>query len=267
MKLLGNWPAVLIEKPKPAIVVSDIHFGFEAEFREKGVMIPSQTWKITELLMKLIDEQNPRKIIILGDLKHKIPYSSSIEWEEMPQSVEKIKETGVEIVLVPGNHDGNIKKILGDRIRYASSSGLLVEGEKRFFMYHGHRWPSVDIVSSEIVLMGHLHPMVNLRTDVGSMIKKPVWMIMEGEKRNLAKIFKEKYELRLKARGRINLIILPAFNPFLTGISVNNIRPEDRLWPLIKTNSFSISLAEVILLSGQNLGKLNQIEKIEDEVS
>lgn len=265
MKLLQNWPAILIEKPEPTIIVSDIHFGFEAEFREKGIKIPSQTWKITELLIKLIEEQNPGKIIILGDLKHKIPCSSTIEWEEMPEAIEKIKQTGTEVILVPGNHDGNIKKILGNAIKYTSSSGLLIEGEKRFFLYHGHRWPSMDIVKSDVILMGHLHPMINLRTDVGSITKKPVWMLIEGEREKLVKVFKEKYNVRLKARGRINLIILPAFNPLLTGVSINNIRTEDRLWPLIKTNIFSISLAEIILLGGQNLGRLEQIEKIKDE--
>ncbi|MEM1583200.1 MAG: metallophosphoesterase [Nitrososphaerota archaeon] len=266
MKLLENWPAILIEKPEPAIVVSDIHFGFEAEFRERGIRIPSQTWRITELLIKLIEEQEPRKIIILGDLKHKIPYSSTIEWEEMPKAIEMIKQTGVKIMLVPGNHDGNIKKVLGNAIKYASSSGLLIEGEKKFFLYHGHRWPNIDILESDVILMGHLHPMINLRTDVGSIIKKPVWMLMEGDKENIAKVFREKYGARLKVRGRIKLIILPAFNPLLTGISINNIRPEDRLWPLIKTNSFSISLAEIILLDGRSLGRLEHVEKLKDEI-
>jgi putative SbcD/Mre11-related phosphoesterase len=265
LKLLENWPAILIEKPRPAIVISDVHFGFEAELGDKGIRVPSQTWKITELLIKLIEEQNPQEIIILGDLKHKIPVSSSIEWEEMPRAIEKIRETGVEVILVPGNHDGGIKKILGNTVRYAPSSGLLIEGERRIFMYHGHRWPSIDIVKSDIVFMGHLHPMINLRTDVGSIIKKPVWMLIEGDKRNLVKTFREKYGIRLKGRGRINLIIMPAFNPILTGISVNNIKPEDKLWPLIRTNSFSISLAEIILLSGQNLGRLEQIEKITED--
>lgn len=262
MKLLENWPAILIEKPKPAIIISDIHFGFEAELGDKGIRIPSQTWKITEMLIKLIEEQNPREIIILGDLKHKIPLSSSIEWEEMPRAIQKIREIGVDVTLVPGNHDGGIKKILGNAVKYAPSSGFLIEGERRFFMYHGHRWPNVDIVKSDLVFMGHLHPMVNLKTDVGSIVKKPVWMLIEGDKKNLIKTFKERYSVRLKGHGRINLIILPAFNPMLTGISINSMKPEDRLWPLIRTNSFSITQAEIILLSGQNLGRLREIERI-----
>jgi len=265
LKLLENWPAILIEKPKPAIVISDIHFGFEEELRDRGIKVPSQTWKITEYLMKMIEKWNPRKIIILGDLKHKIPYSSPIEWEEMPKAIEKIRETGVDIMLVPGNHDGGIKKILGNLIRYAPSHGLLFECEKKFFMYHGHRWPDTSILRCDVVFMGHLHPMINFRTEVGSIIKKPVWLLMEGDKKNIVRLFREKYGLKVKGSGRINLIVLPAFNPLLSGISINNLKPNDRLWPLIRTGSFTLSKAEVILLTGQNLGRLEQIEKITED--
>lgn len=265
MKLLENLPAILIEKPEPTIVVSDIHFGFEEELRERGIRVPSQTWKITECLIKMIEMWNPRRLIVLGDLKHKIPHSSLIEWEEMPKAIEEIRKKGVEIILVPGNHDGNIKKILGDSVTYAPSHGLLIECGRKLFLYHGHRWPSADVVKSDIVLMGHLHPMINFRTEVGGIVKKPVWLLLEGDKRSLVKVFREKYGLKVRGSGRIDLIVLPAFNPILSGISINNLKPRDRLWPLVRAGSFTLSKAEMILLSGHRLGRVEQVEKVAED--
>ncbi|MEN2974732.1 MAG: metallophosphoesterase, partial [Candidatus Caldarchaeales archaeon] len=123
MKLVEGWPAIIIEKPDPAIVVSDIHYGFEVDLNDRGIRIPSQTMKITSSLMKLVKENGVQKVIILGDLKHKIPKSSRIEWEEMPRALKSLIEAGIEVHLIPGNHDGGIRKILGNLVSYSPSSG------------------------------------------------------------------------------------------------------------------------------------------------
>ncbi|MCS7126383.1 MAG: metallophosphoesterase [Aigarchaeota archaeon] len=266
MRFLDRWPAILIEKPEPTIIVSDIHYGFEVELNERGIRVPVQTQKITDSLIELVREHGVYKVIVLGDFKHKVPLSSWIEWREMPKALRSLRENGVEISLVLGNHDGGIKKILGSLIRYFPSSGILLKGEKKFFMFHGHRWPSTSILEADVVFMGHLHPMINLRTDVGNIVKKPIWLILEGDKNRLAKIYKEKkYDVNIRSKGKMSLIVFPAFNPMLTGISVNNLNPRDRLWPLIKSKSFFLDEAEVVLLDGQNLGRLKEIERMVEE--
>lgn len=257
LRFLIGWPAVLIDKPVKSLIVSDIHFGFEAELAEKGVRIPNQTWKLRDLLLKLIRETNAERIIVLGDLKHQIPLSSWIEWREMPKVLRDLRESGVEILLVPGNHDGGIEAMLGDLVSYQPSRGTLLKAEQRIFIFHGHTWPSGEAVDSDIIVMGHLHPMVSLRTDVGVVLRKRVWLLLSGDR----KLLGERLGVKSRRRSRLKLVVMPAFNPMLTGISVNTITPRDRLWPLMRSGAFKLEEAEAITLTGERLGNVGELRR------
>jgi len=263
LKFVENYPAILLEKPEKILVISDVHFGFEVELIEKGVKIPSQTWKILETLTTLVEEYSPSKLLVLGDLKHKIPTPSWIELREMPEALRKIGMKNIEIMITPGNHDGGIMKILRDTVKYAPSSGVLIKGEKRFFCFHGHRWPGREVVKADVIITGHLHPKISIRTDLGNIVKKAVWLMIEGEKNKIAKIFREKFDVDVRARGKITMIIMPAFNPLITGISINELNPVEKLWPLIRSNIFKLNESEVILLNGERLGRLKELEMVE----
>ena len=254
MRLIDGWPAILVEKPVKTVLVSDLHFGFEAELADKGVRVPSQAWKLGELLVELVREVDAERLIFVGDLKHRIPLSSWIEWREMPRVLRELRKL-VELILVPGNHDGGIASMLGDLITYTPSRGILVEAEQKIFLLHGHTWPNRDVLKADLVIMGHLHPMVSLRTSVGEILKRRVWLILEGDRRVLAE------RLGTETRRRkLKLIVMPAFNPLLTGISVNSLTPKDKLWPLMRGGGFELREAEVITLNGERLGKVGELE-------
>lgn len=257
MRIVDGWPALLVEKPVKTLLISDIHFGFEAELAEKGIHIPSQTWKLRDLLLKLIRETSAERVIVLGDLKHQVPLSSWIEWREMPKVLRDLKEMGVEILLVPGNHDGGIEAMLGDTVSYHPSRGMLLDAEQRIFIFHGHTWPSGEAVDSDVIVMGHLHPMVSLRTDVGVALRKRVWLLLNGDR----KLLGERLGVKSKRRSRLRLVVMPAFNPMLTGISVNTITPRDRLWPLMRSGAFKLEEAEAITLTGERLGSVGELRR------
>jgi len=258
LRFIRGWPAILIEKPVKTVLISDVHFGFEAELAEKGIRIPSQTNRLRELLVSLIEETGVQKMIFLGDLKHQVPLSSWIEWREMPKVIREIVEKGVDVTLIPGNHDGGVENILGDMIRYESSKGMLIEGERKVFLIHGHAWPSPEVLKADMIIMGHLHPVVSLRTDVGSVIRRKVWLYMRGEKKILA----EKLGVSSGKRGRIDLLVMPAFNPILSGLSVNSLPPKEKLWPLIRSGAFNLDSAEAITLKGENLGEVKLLKEL-----
>jgi len=258
LRFIRGWPAILIEKPVKTVLVSDVHFGFEAELAEKGIKIPSQTNRLRELLVSLIEETGVQKMIFLGDLKHQVPLSSWIEWREMPEVIREIVEKGVDVTLIPGNHDGGVENILGDMIRYESSKGMLIKGERKVFLIHGHAWPSPEVLKADIIIMGHLHPVVSLRTDVGSVIRRKVWLYMRGEKKVLA----EKLGVSSRKRGGIDLLVMPAFNPILSGLSVNSLPPKEKLWPLIRSGAFNLDSAEAITLKGENLGEVKLLKEL-----
>jgi len=255
VRFIEGWPAILVEKPVKTVLVSDLHFGFEAELADRGVRVPSQAWRLRELLIELVREVDAERLIFLGDLKHRIPLSSWIEWREMPRVLRDLKRL-VDIILIPGNHDGGIASMLGDLVTYASSRGVLIKAEQKIFLFHGHAWPSRDVLKADLVIMGHLHPMVSLRTDVGGVFKRRVWLILEGDRGILAERLKSKTRMRRK----LKLIVMPAFNPILTGISVNSLTPRDRLWPLMRGGGFELRQAEVITLNGERLGRVGELE-------
>ena len=256
LKLIEGWPVVLVEKPIKTLLISDLHFGFEAEFADKGVRIPSQAWRLHDLMLELIEGTDAEKLIILGDLKHMVPLSSWIEWREMPEVLRTLKNMDVDLALIPGNHDGGIEHMLGDLVTIFSSKGVMLDAEKKIYLLHGHTWPSQEVLKADLIIMGHLHPMVSLRTDVGSVARRRTWLIFEGDKKILA----EKLAAKEK-HGSIELIVMPAFNPILTGLSVNALTPRDKLWPLIRSGAFNLDSGEAITLNGERLGKIGFLRK------
>jgi len=83
------------------LIISDIHLGKSHHFRKKGMAVPSNIDKgDIEMIGQLIDQFNPRKVILLGDLFHS-DYNSS--WEQFADFTRKYK-SGF-FVLVRGNHD------------------------------------------------------------------------------------------------------------------------------------------------------------------
>jgi len=258
LRFVRGWPAALLDSPVKTLLISDIHFGFEAELTEKGIKIPSQTYRIRDLLMSLIEETKAERIIFLGDVKHQVPLSSWIEWREMPEVIKEIVENGVEIILIPGNHDGGIENILGNMVHYESSKGMMIKCERKVFLIHGHAWPSPEALKADMIIMGHLHPVVSLRTDVGSVIRRKVWLYMRGEKKVLA----EKLGVSSRKRGRTDLLVMPAFNPILSGLSVNSLPPKEKLWPLIRSGAFDLDSAEAITLKGENLGEVKLLKEL-----
>ncbi|MBN2518761.1 MAG: phosphoesterase, partial [Candidatus Altiarchaeota archaeon] len=81
MKFIPNRPAVLVGN---MLVVADLHNGIEYELHKKGVEVPSQTQAKLERLKSIIDETRPKRLVILGDLKHNIPITSRQEYYEVP---------------------------------------------------------------------------------------------------------------------------------------------------------------------------------------
>ena len=60
-----GWPALLVEKPVRSLIVADVHFGFEAELAEKGIRVPSQTWRLKRSIIELCEETSAKRLIFL----------------------------------------------------------------------------------------------------------------------------------------------------------------------------------------------------------
>ena len=244
MKFLTNEPVMLIEK---TLVIADLHIGIEYEFRKTGIRIPSQTEKMKERIEKILKETKAKKIILLGDVKHKVPGASFQELREIPDFLEYFsKKTSIEIV--PGNHDSGLKEFVPIGVKIHPSSGFLFKG---LYFNHGHTWPSEDLLKATTVIIGHSHPLIEFKDELGFRFLEPVWVKAKLSPRKIKEKYGEENELKL--------IIMPAFNEFAGGMPINKISEGNKefLGPLSKIAN--METAEIYLLDGTFLGKLKNL--------
>jgi len=236
------------------VVIADVHIGIEYEFSSIGANIPSQTEAMLKRCINVCTEKKAEKLIIVGDLKHTIVPPDSLknerdyrnalkrEKEELKFFVDELAEV-VEISLVKGNHDGGLKT--SKNFRVYPSRGFL-HGEIGFL--HGHAWPSREVMSGKMVVMGHVHPVVRLKDLLGYTTSKPCWVRAHFRK----KVLLERYS---SANVGMGAIIMPSFNPLCGGMAVNT---EGIMGPM--KNLVDIENANAYLLDGTNLGKIKNLQ-------
>jgi len=236
-----NERALFIVEEK-TLVLADLHIGIETQIRESGLNITNQTEKITKKIIKLCDRYKPDQIILLGDIKHNIPTSTYRERIDVKNFLEKISNIS-KVHIVPGNHDGNIKKLSPKKIVIHPSDGFLF---KNIGFIHGHRWPKEEIMKSEKIIMAHTHPTIMLSDRMDHKTYEPCWVKTKFDDEKL----KEKYEVSQNS----NILIIPAFNPLCGGIAVNKDGIQGPMGRII-----NIEESEIFLIDGTNIGKIKYL--------
>ena len=223
VKILWNERAVFIEELS-AVVITDLHIGYEDELREKGVIVPSQWKNMKVRIENIMEKTKAEKLIILGDIKHNIlraPRYVRRFFEDMPY----------EIMAVKGNHDGGIEDMVDFKVY--PSQGFRIG---KYGFIHGHSWPSEYVVKADFLLMGHMHPEIELFDSLKKSNKMAC--ILHG---NLNEKGIEKYGKNM------SIFVLPAFNP-LVGAPIG--KP---LGPLFTKDL--VTNMDIYLLNGIYLGK------------
>jgi len=236
-----NEPALLL-KEKKLLVVADLHIGIESELQENGLHVPSQTNLMEQRLISLSTEYEIRDIIILGDIKHMIPTITNQERNDVRQFLSAIQSCAT-LHLIPGNHDGNLDRLVGPDVQLHPSTGFVFDGVG---FAHGHRWAADEVMQCEQVVIGHSHPLVMLTDRLGYRTFEQCWMRCPL----LPDKLKEKYPTSCTTQ----VLIMPAFNPLCGGIAVNQ---EALLGPI--GSLIDIDDAEVYLLDGCSIGRLKDL--------
>jgi len=226
-----------------ALVVADLHIGMEHELFLAGAKIPGKTPGILNDLITLLEESKAGKLIIAGDLKHNIPVSSFREEREIPRLIDALFEHVDEIHLTPGNHDGGIRKFLPGDVRLHSSKGFTL-GD--YGIWHGHCWPSEEVMASRTALMGHVHPQVAFVDRVNARSAERCWLRGKWNRERTAERYGEV--------GK-NWVMLPAFNDLVGGSHVND-ESQRRIGTVMRNGLADVRDAEIYLLDGTNLGKV-----------
>lgn len=215
-----NKPAIIIESDKKYLVVADLHLGKEYEYYKKGIKVPDVGQKMKAELLKIIKRKNIDELILLGDIKHNLPFTSYFEKLNLP----KFLEFKIPITLVKGNHDGNIEELVPNDVL----KSMRIE---EYVLTHGH-----ILIENTNLIMGHIHPVIEFMDSNGKITR--------------LKCF-------LKTETPFNVVILPSFNPIIEGISVN--KNEEIPGPYFESGRFDIKDFDCYLLDGTYLGRIGDI--------
>jgi len=256
-------------------IVADIHIGVEYEYADKGIKIIFQYKKITESLAKDVIENGIDELVLLGDVKHSVVGFRHYEAKMVHYMLSLLKNRA-RVSIVPGNHDGGIEEALPEEIELVSPRGRIVVDSKGnpLSLIHGHAWPSPKLFSSEVIIVAHSHPTIELRDPTGYRVVEPVWIKARVLIEKLAesylrykglkeiehpiKLFKEMYGFEPKTKY---LVIIPAYNPLMGGIKVNrrDMGPQELIGVFLLNQVVDLDTAEIYLTDGTYLGELRYI--------
>ncbi len=269
------WPSLVIEQGSSKIlVVTDLHLGFEYQLLAMGINIPSQTPKIQSKLLRILKEVRPSRLMLLGDVKHSISRIFLQEWKEIPAFFESILDFVDTIDIIPGNHDGDLTPLTPRSIKISSAHGIVIDGDERVGVFHGHAWPKINLLKADYLVMGHNHPVIHFEDEFGYRTVRRVWVkaSIDLEKlRNSASLYK-KFKLkdtsstippeRKNLPEMRRLIIMPAFNDMLGGLQMNGNPSNSLLGPILRSGCVDIDNAEAYLLDGSYLGTIARLRRL-----
>ncbi len=249
MKFLKEKPALVIDElTKKTLVIADLHLGLEYEIYKKGISIPPRAGRQKKRILKLIEDTEVDRLVLLGDVKHNVPRTSVSEKENLPGFFEELSRH-VDIKISKGNHDGNIEDLVGNAdVEISPTSGFR---EGKFYFNHGQSWPDEDIKNSETLIRGHSHPSIQFKDSLGFSSTVPCWVKGPVNRDAVKKKF---------GKGKLeNIIITPTFNELITGMPMNKDREKRLLGPMLKNGMMEIEDSGIYLLDGTFLGKLEDL--------
>ena len=244
-RIVPSKPVLVLEGKKKSLVVSDIHIGFENSMAANQIFIGknSSTRETIQEITQIVDDEKPDSIVLLGDIKSSIKNISKIEWNEIPIFFKEITKK-CEVILVPGNHDANIHKLVPDNVSLISSTGMV---EEDILLTHGHTMPSENFSHVNRIVMGHLHPVFFQEDSI--LNGQRVWISIKTEKE---KIFPNK-------TGELEITIIPSFNKYF--YATTKRRNKKSTSPIIDRIKTTLA-ARIVTLDGVIIGNESMINQV-----
>jgi putative SbcD/Mre11-related phosphoesterase len=278
LMLLIPHPAALIKTAKnKTLVIADPHIGWENALQERGIHVPTQTPKILSKLVALLTEHKPDAMVILGDIKFTVVKAEAGEWHDIPSFFTELQRHVSDISIIRGNHDANLEPLLPEKVKMLPATGTTI-GDVGLF--HGHKWPSPNLLKCKTLLMGHVHPVVIFHDPSGFRISRQVWAKAKLDTAHLSKMTLQQHKIKVEGTPEdsikkyyrfkpqaANLFMMPSFNDFLGGRALNHTRPGKEgqatmIGPMLRSGIIDIDNAEIYLLDGTYLGTLNQLRNM-----
>jgi DNA ligase-associated metallophosphoesterase len=195
--VLTSLKAIWYESEK-MLIISDLHAGKTQHFRKNGIPIPMGSLQ-TDLqqIEQLINYYKPGTLCITGDFFHSDfnkEFYEIVEWRK--------KQVNLEIVIIKGNHD-----ILDDRKYENIDIQVVKKSLKINELVLTHIYQEEDYKEDVLVISGHIHPRITLRTSSRQYIKMQCYLL------------------------RNNHLLMPAFGSFTGGYNMD-IMKGDRVFAI-----------------------------------
>ena len=196
------------------LVLSDLHLGLEGSMTSEGSYVPKfQLDDLLEEIEKARSRTEASRVLVNGDLKNEFRKSYYSEKEEVRELVQHLKRRFEEAIIVEGNHDQFIEETVEDE-------GLEMKNyflEDEILFVHGDRKieEMEENLEYDTVVIGHEHPALSLKDDIGVVEKIDCFLYGETED------------------GK-NIVVLPAFSNISNGTRINETPQSELLSPILK---------------------------------
>jgi len=243
--IVPSQPALLLQGESQNLIISDLHIGFESKFASNEIFIGKNTTtdETINQIESIIDSVKADSLILLGDVKSSIKSISKTEWNDVPKFFKKMKDK-IDTVLIPGNHDANIQKLVPDGISLVSSAGMVIEN---ILLTHGHTMPSENFSHVDKIIMGHVHPVFFQKDSV--LNGQRIWVSIKTEKQQIFP----------SASGELEIIIIPSFNKYFYATEKKHYKKS--ISPILEKIK-KYSSAKIVTLDGTIIGDESIINQI-----
>lgn len=244
-KIVPSQPALILEGKNRSLIISDLHIGFESKLASNEIFLGKNT-TIDETISSiedLIKSSKADTLILLGDIKSSIKSISKSEWDEIPKFFEKIKDKA-DTIMIPGNHDANIQRLIPDGVFLVGSTGLVLEN---ILLTHGHVMPSDNFSHVDKIIMGHVHPVFFQEDSVIN--GQRVWVSFKTKKQQIFP----------STSGELEIIIVPSFNKYFYATQKKKYKKS--ISPILQRIK-DFSSAKVVTLDGSIIGDESILKQI-----
>jgi uncharacterized protein len=241
-------PALLVTpagRGTPWLVVADLHLGLGEGDRALPPAPEGRPEAMAATLREAARETGARGIVVAGDVKHPILGTPRALRPAIFRFFSEVLADGLTVDIVLGNHDVGLVPALPREVEVHSAAGLLRDGVG---VFHGHRWPSAEVLAAERLVAGHLHPGVRFASAGESASGKlACWVRAE---------FPPEPPKNRRRRFRASeLIVLPAYHPLAGREALNREKPR-RSRSFLFGRFLGEGTARAYLLDGTDVGPI-----------
>ncbi len=234
------------------LLIADAHLGIEFAFRQRGVFIPMQHKRVARKIAALAKKHSCTEVCVIGDCKHDVYGFELLEKRMMREFLAELRKANPEVrsfTVVKGNHDSELEALAREDASFKMvppQGFVLRDGKDSYGVFHGHAWPSPEVLKAKRLLCGHLHPLLEISDKAGAW-RAPAWLV------GAVKASK-KFGTAAPAR---ECVVFPAFGVLSGGTVVNKQRAR-LIGVLFENELFDVARARAFSLDGSNLGRVKR---------